>query len=229
MRKTVVKMWVCVVGMVLGAYATGEAAQMGTAFTYQGRLSEAGVPAEGEYDFEFKLYDDPNVVVGVQQGSTVNKDDQQVSAGLFTVQLDFGSDVFDGDTRYLEIGVRPGAETGAYTTLSTCQEITPYALHTRWLLVDEDLYNVFAGKGAGASNTTGYRNSAVGLEALNSNTTGSNNVGVGVSANYYNEEGSEIRLSAIMQEGAQGRIIKVEMCFLATMRVIMKQGIINSI
>ena len=51
---------------------------------------------------------------------------------LFTVQLDFGP-VFDGRQFYLEIGVRPGAETGAYTALIPRQPITgaPYAC-TPW-------------------------------------------------------------------------------------------------
>ena len=30
---------------------------MGTAFTYQGRLTDGGSPADGEYDFRFRLYD----------------------------------------------------------------------------------------------------------------------------------------------------------------------------
>ena len=29
--------------------------ELGTAFTYQGRLTDDGSPAEGPYDFEFKL------------------------------------------------------------------------------------------------------------------------------------------------------------------------------
>jgi hypothetical protein len=46
------------------------------------------------------------------------------------VKLDFGSGAFNGDARWLEIGVRPGASTGAYTTLDSRQELTPapYAL-----------------------------------------------------------------------------------------------------
>ena len=34
-----------------------EAAAVGTAFTYQGQLLEAGSPANGSYDFQFSLYD----------------------------------------------------------------------------------------------------------------------------------------------------------------------------
>src|SRR5262249_43219468 len=35
----------------------GVAATLGSAFTYQGRLTDSGAPATGNYDFQFKLYD----------------------------------------------------------------------------------------------------------------------------------------------------------------------------
>ena len=123
MSKTVVTMWLCVVGMVLGASVTGWGAPMGTATTYQGRLMDGDSPADGEYDFEFKLYDDSGG--SGQEGSTVNIENEQVSDGLFTVGLDFGSDVFDGDARWLEIGVRPGDSNGSFTTLTPRTELTP--------------------------------------------------------------------------------------------------------
>ena len=37
--------------------------------------------------------------------------------GLFTVLLDFGV-IFDGTALFLEIGVRPGDSSGAYTVLT---------------------------------------------------------------------------------------------------------------
>ena len=100
---------------------------VGTAFTYQGRLTDGGNPADGEYDFEFKLYDD----VSTQVGSTVTINDKTVTDGLFTVQLDFGSGIFDGEARYLEVCVRPGDSNGDFTPLSPWQALTaaPYALH----------------------------------------------------------------------------------------------------
>jgi hypothetical protein len=103
-------------------------AVLGTGFTYQGRLTDGGSPADGEYDFEFRLYDDPDT--GAQVGDTVTVGAKTVTDGLFTVELDFGSGAFTGEARYLEIGVRPGGSNGAYTTLSPRQALTPapYAL-----------------------------------------------------------------------------------------------------
>ncbi len=104
-------------------------AVLGTAFTYQGRLTDEGRPADGPYDFQFELYDAASD--GTLLG-TVTVEDVPVTDGLFTVRLDFG-DAFSGEARYLAIGVRPGDSTGAYTILSPRQELTaaPYALGLR--------------------------------------------------------------------------------------------------
>jgi len=102
---------------------------IGAGFTYRGQLIEENVPASGFYDFEFELYDAADA--GNQHASTVTIEDLEVADGYFTVMLDFGSDVFDGDSRWLQIGVRPGDSTDAFTILSPRQEITPtpYALY----------------------------------------------------------------------------------------------------
>lgn len=100
---------------------------LGTAFTYQGRLFESGSPANGPFDFEFKLFDAPTG--GSQLNGTNPIEDVTVIDGIFIVELDFGSN-FTGDGRWLEIGVRPGSDTGAFTPLTPRQELTPtpYAL-----------------------------------------------------------------------------------------------------
>jgi len=101
---------------------------LGSGFTYQGYLTDGGAPANGVYDFEFMLYDAE--VDGISLGTTY-VDDVTVDDGLFTVQVNFGSGVFDGNTRWLAIGVRPRDETGVYTPLDERQPITPapYALY----------------------------------------------------------------------------------------------------
>jgi hypothetical protein len=107
----------------------------GNAFTYQGYLTDGGSPADGPYDFVFSLYADPAGTQWVANAAAVN--DHPVVDGLFTVEVDvtdgMWGDVYfylNGDARWLQIGVRPGASTGAYTYLSPLQPLTPapYAL-----------------------------------------------------------------------------------------------------
>lgn len=105
-------------------------AQVPTAFTYQGRLTDAGSPATGPFDFEFKLFDG----TGMQLGSVQTREDVPVTNGVFLVRLDFGSTPFvpGAPASTLEIGVRPGASTATFTTLAPRQPITatPYAVQT---------------------------------------------------------------------------------------------------
>jgi hypothetical protein len=109
--------------VLLCLVAAPAAAQgIGTAFTYQGRLTDAGSPPTGVYDFQFTAHD--AATGGSQVGPLVTRGDVSVTGGIFTVSLDFGA-VFTGNARWLEIGVRPGASTGAYTALSPRQELTP--------------------------------------------------------------------------------------------------------
>lgn len=97
-----------------------------TVFTYQGRLTDTSMPASGVYDLQFTLYDES----GTPIGATTARDDVTVTNGVFTVQLDFGAAAFPGANRVIEIAVRRGAETGAYTPLSPRQPVTsaPYAI-----------------------------------------------------------------------------------------------------
>src|SRR5262245_1994910 len=109
--------------LVLAAASTVTAqTPQGTAFTYQGRLSDGGGPATGTYDFQLTLFD--AATAGAQVGPVVLRDDVPVTDGLFTVSLDFGA-VFTGSKRWLQVGVRPGASTGAYSLLTPRQELTP--------------------------------------------------------------------------------------------------------
>ena len=96
-------------------------AQLGTGFTYQGHLSDGAVPANGTFDFEFQLFP---AAAGGTGSTTQTLGDVTVASGLFAVKLDFGAE-FAGSPRWLEIRVRPGASTGAYTTLKPRQELTP--------------------------------------------------------------------------------------------------------
>lgn len=115
---------VLALGLVVGQGGLGEPAPMGMAFTYQGRLIDANKPADGLYDFQFKLFDDRNA--GAQKGITIDIYDIEIVDGYFTVELDFRNDpnVLTGAARWLEIGVQAGGG-GGFTTLSPRQKVTP--------------------------------------------------------------------------------------------------------
>lgn len=88
---------------------------------YQGKLNDNGVPANGVYDFVFKLYNQN----GVQFSFDVPVNDVQVTNGIFNVLIPFEETpgiFLTGSRKFLEIAVRPGASTGAYTTLAPRQE-----------------------------------------------------------------------------------------------------------
>jgi chorismate mutase len=96
-------------------------AAIGSAFTYQGRLSEGGNEANGSYLLRFSLYD--GALGGTQIGVSATNAVVVVSNGIFTVALDFGTNAFDGSDRWMEIAV--GTGTNDFTVLSPRQPITP--------------------------------------------------------------------------------------------------------
>jgi hypothetical protein len=95
---------------------------MGSAFTYQGRLADAGVPESGSFDFRFTLFDAPSA--GAAVGAPVSLPAVAVAQGLFAATLDFGPAAFAGHARWLQVEVRP-AGGGTFTTLSPRQQVTP--------------------------------------------------------------------------------------------------------
>lgn len=103
----------------------GTAYSQTTSFTYQGKLTDNTLPANGTYQMQFGLYDASSVQIGL----TISKPAVVVANGIFTVQLDFGSGSFPGGQRFLQIGVFSAAGN-AFVTLSPRQPITsaPYAV-----------------------------------------------------------------------------------------------------
>src|SRR5262249_265941 len=101
----------------------------GTAFTYQGRLTDGGTSANGSYDLQFGLFD--NLSGGAQIGSTQTVPNVSVSSGIFTLSLDFGANAFPGASRFLEISARLSGNP-SFTLLTPRQEITstPYAVRS---------------------------------------------------------------------------------------------------
>jgi hypothetical protein len=134
---------------------------VGSAFTYQGQLKVGGIPADGDYDFRFQLYDAPN------GGSPVGGNDLVLSGvpvgnGLFTVELDFGPGIFTQDARWMEVGVRHSGQN-PFTTLSPRQPVNaaPYALYALdvasgaggyWAADGDDIHSTNPGRvGVGTS------------------------------------------------------------------------------
>jgi hypothetical protein len=100
-----------------------------TAITYQGKLTDNGSPANGNYDLQFVAFD--SEVGGSQVGVTQTVANVPVVAGVFTVTLDFGGAIFNGGSRYLEISMRSSG-AASFTLLNPRQRITatPYALRS---------------------------------------------------------------------------------------------------
>src|SRR5258705_397872 len=99
----------------------------GTAFTYQGQLTSADLPANGSYDLAFSLY--TTASGGSPLAGPLTNSATAISNGLFTVTLDFGAN-FPGTARWLEISVRTNGGSG-FATLSPRQALapTPYAIY----------------------------------------------------------------------------------------------------
>ncbi|MEJ5253591.1 MAG: hypothetical protein WHX60_17070, partial [Armatimonadota bacterium] len=140
---------VCAVGSILLCSALADA----QTFTYQGMLKQAGVPANGNYDFQFSLWTAASG--GSQVGSTLTRSGVNVAWGVFSVELDFGN-VWDGSDRYLQIAVRP-AGSGSYTTLSPRVKVNraPYsqfAFSAPW----SGIVGMPAGFADGVDNDTTY-------------------------------------------------------------------------
>jgi hypothetical protein len=96
-----------------------------TAFTYQGSLTNAGAPASGSYDFQFKLYDSAS---GGTLLGTVTILNVAVEQGIFATNIDFGSQ-FTGANRWVQISTRASG-AAVYTPLSERQQVlaSPYAM-----------------------------------------------------------------------------------------------------
>lgn len=124
----------CVASLALAASLFASAPVLAQNQTYQGLLSEAGQPANGTYDIRFDVYTDQFAGSTVGIGNVFN--DEPVSNGLITNTFNVGTGVFNGEDRWMQISVRPGASTGSFTSLPR-QRITatPYAirsLNERW-------------------------------------------------------------------------------------------------
>ncbi len=112
---------------LLFCVTTAIADPLGSAFTYQGQLSVSGVPANGDYDFQFSLC---TAATGNTCASPpITKPGIGIVAGLINTPVDFTDVPYNGAALWVELAIRP-AGTGSYTTLAPRQSLTavPYAL-----------------------------------------------------------------------------------------------------
>jgi hypothetical protein len=182
---------VLTLGLMVCFAQFSQAAPMGTAFTYQGRLLDANSPAEGIYDAIFVLYDLPE---GPNELGVTEIQNFEAFDGYFTVELDFGSNAFDGSERWLEVYIRPGDfnDPCGHTILWPRQKITPtpYALYAKHAEVEAPLHLEGSSADAiilGMNDGSGYgiggiSNNGIGIRGQS--TSGTGVVGDNVAGNY---------------------------------------------
>lgn len=133
MLRTVKSSIIAAVFGIFLIFASIANAQTDTEFSYQGRLTEGGLAANGNYDMEFVLCPDSTCQITVSNPVTLSS--VAVASGIFNVTLDFGdfmtpplplSENGGGTTSqqfYLQVKVRPAGSTNPYTTLNPPQRI----------------------------------------------------------------------------------------------------------
>ncbi len=110
--------------------AAGLSLAQTSGFTYQGKLAASGAPANGDYQFQFKLFGGPTAVDQFGSTQTVVA---TVQNGIFTTRLDFGAAAFPPNTDlWLEIGVRSSGSSNSYEVLSPRQQLNsvPFAIRS---------------------------------------------------------------------------------------------------
>lgn len=114
----------------IAALAVSSAALQAEPMTYQGRLTDASLPANATYEMQFRLY----TVASGGSAYTTATVTVPVIDGLFTALPDFATGSFTSSNTYLEVALRVSGSGGAFTVLSTPrQRITAAPLSTRSL------------------------------------------------------------------------------------------------
>lgn len=115
--------------VALAALAVSSSAILAEPITYQGRLTDASLPATGSYDMIFRVYsaETGGGLLATAPTLTVSTLD-----GLIIATPDFPAGTFTGATVYLDISLRHSGAT-LYTRLAQRQAITPAPLAIRSL------------------------------------------------------------------------------------------------
>lgn len=135
-------------------YLTANAAfAQTTSFTYQGKLTNNGTPANGIYEMQFTLFDEPG---GFEIGTPKTIPNIVVTNGIFTVVITTEDWSFDQTDRYMEIAVRLQGNVNPFTVLAPLQQITssPKAIFANTA--------AFAGFSASSGNAANF--SGLGIE-----------------------------------------------------------------
>ncbi|MBL8879742.1 MAG: tail fiber domain-containing protein [Phycisphaerales bacterium] len=138
--------YACWITAVLGPFVAA------SEVTYQGRLDQAGVAANGTFDVRFTLYDALNAGNGV--GTPICKDQVAVDDGQFTTSIDIDDAVLDGRSLWIEVAVRADGTSGncgagSFTVLSPRQPLSyaPYSISAKTvqlpLELNADISNTF--------------------------------------------------------------------------------------
>ncbi len=107
--------------------AVNPAFAQGTAFAYQGRLQNNGSPANGMYNLTFSLFTTGSG--GAAIAGPVTNNGVFITNGLFTATMDFGSNVWNGATNWLQISVATNG-VSSFSPLTPRQQLmpVPYAM-----------------------------------------------------------------------------------------------------
>ncbi|MCG3129521.1 MAG: hypothetical protein FLDDKLPJ_00254 [Phycisphaerae bacterium] len=134
----------CVMGLLMLASSASAQAPVSTVFSYQGKLTDNGSPANGSYDIKAYLFD--ALAGGNQMAGTTTT--VSVTDGLLNTELNFGA-AFNGTALWLEIQVSPAGQNN-FVTLTPRQPLNAapfasYALNSYWTASGNAIQNTNPG------------------------------------------------------------------------------------
>ncbi|HWX19363.1 MAG TPA: hypothetical protein VN578_05585 [Candidatus Binatia bacterium] len=153
--RTYSKLTIAMLAVLAAAHLAWAVSPMGTAFNFQGYLTDNNKKAlSGQYDIQFQLFDVSSggnaLATSVQAPVTVNN-------GLFSTSVDFANFKFDGNAYWLEVGFRVNGDSNPYQIQSPRIQIRPVP------------YALYAGTAGTALTAGGVQASSVGTAGLQDN------------------------------------------------------------
>lgn len=155
-----------IIPLTLALLCSTSALAQPTAFTFQGRLTDAGRPASGLHDFRFRLWNADSGGLVVAPVACI--DNLQVANGQFTATIDFGTAFTTAGSRFIEVDVR--SDSGL-----DCTDSSGYITLSPRSLVTAAPFATFANKASGLTPANG-----TGINAVSVDSTG--RVGVGTAS-----------------------------------------------